>query len=85
MNRTKLINELLQQFDPIELLIENQSASHAGHGGDDGSGETHFHVVLASAQFVGLSRLAAHRAVMTALEPAFKAGVHAITLSLRDK
>ena len=38
---------------PVALIVSNDSASHHGHAGDDGSGESHFSVTVTSAAFVG--------------------------------
>ena len=69
-------------FQPTELDVRNDSARHAGHAGDDGSGESHFHVRLRSADLAGLSRVARHRAVHRALGPDLVAEIHALSLDL---
>jgi BolA family transcriptional regulator, general stress-responsive regulator len=84
MNRTDRIKSILQQLDPIELFVENRSAAHHGHAGDDGSGETHYHVVLTSRQLVGLSRVEQQRKIYQALAPEFQTGLHALTLDLQQ-
>ena len=33
---------------PSELVVTNQSHLHAGHAGDDGSGESHFKIEISS-------------------------------------
>ena len=52
---------------PDRLTVKNESALHAGHAGDDGSGESHFAVEIAASRFEGLSRVARQRAVFDAL------------------
>lgn len=42
---------LTQAFQPDRLEITNDSAKHARHGGDDGSGESHFCVLIRAAVF----------------------------------
>ncbi len=54
-------------FDPAQLRITNESAQHAGHGGDDGSGESHFSIFIRAPQLAALTRIGRHRAVNTAL------------------
>ena len=71
-------------FQPTVLKVENQSARHAGHSGDDGSGESHWHVELTSAQFKGQSRIARHRAVHAALGKEIMATIHALSLDLSE-
>ena len=33
---------------PTTIDVRNDSSRHSGHSGDDGSGESHFHVMLRS-------------------------------------
>ena len=40
---------LTSAFTPNRLAVVNDSASHSGHSGDDGSGESHFTVEIESA------------------------------------
>ena len=37
---------LREAFAPTRLDVINDSARHHGHAGDDGSGESHFTVVI---------------------------------------
>ena len=53
---------LTAAFAPSQLVVENESHRHAGHSGDDGSGESHFRIVLRSAVLAPLSRVDRHRA-----------------------
>ena len=69
-------------FDIQEIEIVNESSRHAGHGGDDGSGESHFAVRLRAAELEGLSRVARHRAVHAALGTALMGQIHALALDL---
>ncbi|MBE0553050.1 MAG: BolA family transcriptional regulator [Rhodobacteraceae bacterium] len=54
-------------FRPTELVIVNDSHRHAGHSGDDGSGESHFSLRIRAEALAPLSRVARHRAVHQAL------------------
>lgn len=72
----------LSIFNPVTLVIENQSARHHGHAGDDGSGESHFHIYMVSAHFENQSKVARHRSVMQAVAPEFASGLHALGLDL---
>ena len=54
-------------FAPSRLDVVNESHRHAGHAGDDGSGESHFAVVIRADALAPLSRVARHRAVHKAL------------------
>jgi len=54
-------------FAPSALDVVNESYKHAGHAGDDGSGESHFAVMIRAEAFQGMNRVAQHRAVHKAL------------------
>lgn len=58
---------LTAAFTPSEMRITNDSARHAGHSGDDGSGESHFSIFIRAPQLAAMTRLARHRAVNAAL------------------
>jgi BolA protein len=67
-------------FTPERLEVINDSHRHAGHAGDDGTGESHWRVVIRAAPLAGLSRVARHRAVHAALGPAIMGRIHALAL-----
>lgn len=68
---------------PTRLEVFNESHRHAGHAGDDGSGESHWRVVVESAAFAGHSRVARHRMVHAALGDAM-GRIHALSMELSD-
>ncbi|MEL6485855.1 MAG: BolA family protein [Pseudomonadota bacterium] len=75
------MRELLEvAFAPTALEIINDSAHHAGHAGDDGSGESHFTLVIEAEAFGGLNRLARQRAVIAALGDIVGERVHAVAI-----
>ncbi|MFL0357110.1 BolA family protein [Erythrobacter sp. GH1-10] len=71
---------LTERFAPTKLDIINDSAHHAGHSGDDGSGESHFTVVIEAAEFSDMNRLARQRAVIAALGDIVGERVHAVAI-----
>ena len=71
---------LTAAFAPTRLAVINDSASHHGHSGDDGSGESHFTVELESAAFAGVSRLERQRMVNRALGDIPGQRVHALAV-----
>ncbi|KEO90843.1 BolA family transcriptional regulator [Erythrobacter longus] len=71
---------LTQAFAPTNLEIINDSAKHSGHSGDDGSGESHFTVVIEAPAFAEMSRLARQRAVIAALGDIVGERVHAVAI-----
>jgi BolA protein len=68
-------------FSPSRLEVVNESHRHAGHSGDDGTGESHFAVLIRAETLVALSRLQRHRAVHGALGD-LNQRVHAIALDI---
>ncbi|MXO89701.1 BolA family protein [Pontixanthobacter aquaemixtae] len=78
----KMRELLTGAFAPTKLEIINDSASHAGHSGDDGSGESHFTIVIESAAFDGVARLQRQRMVNAALGDIPGQRVHALALKV---
>lgn len=71
---------LTDAFAPTQLEIINDSAQHSGHVGDDGSGESHFTVVIESPAFADMNRLKRQRAVIAALGDIVGERVHAVAI-----
>lgn len=74
---------LTAELAPEALIVTNDSASHRGHAGDDGSGESHFSVEIESALFEGQSRLNRQRMVNKALGDMMQEKVHAMVIKAR--
>ena len=75
---------LLQHaFLPTRLDVINDSASHHGHSGDDGSGESHFTVEIESAAFAGVNRVLRQRMVNQALGDIPGQRVHALAIKAK--
>ncbi len=72
--------KLSETFTPEGLSVTDESANHAGHAGARPGGETHFHVQIVSAKFVGVSRVERQRQIYAALAGEFAAGLHALSL-----
>lgn len=77
---TEMEQLLLAAFAPTRLEVINDSASHHGHAGDDGSGESHFTLIIESGEFAGKSRLERQRMVNRALGDIPGTRVHAIAI-----
>ena len=71
---------LTEAFAPTRLEVINDSAKHHGHGGDDGSGESHFTVVIEAPAFAAMSRVERQRAVNKALGDIPGERVHALAI-----
>lgn len=79
------ISEKLQAaFSPELLQVFNESDQHAGHAGHDGSGESHFRVVIRAVALKELSRIARHRAVHAALGKDLVGRIHALSLEINS-
>lgn len=80
--REEIEETLRAAFDPREIVVVDDSASHAGHAGAPNAGQSHFNVMLRSAEFAGKNRVARHRAVHAALGPQMIGRIHALALDL---
>ena len=74
---------LREKLAPTRLEVINDSASHRGHAGDDGSGESHFTVEIEAPAFAGMSRLERQRAVNAALGDLMRERIHALAIRAR--
>lgn len=72
---------LVAAFQPDRLEVVNESHMHAGHAGDDGSGASHFRILIRATAFTEMSRVARHRAVHQALGD-LNTRIHAIALDV---
>ncbi len=79
----RMADMLREAFAPSHLQVVDDSAKHAGHAGARPEGNTHFSVIMLSDAFVGMNRVARHRAVYAALDPFFKNGLHALSIDAK--
>lgn len=83
MEMEKRITEKLEEaLLPSFLVVENQSALHHGHAGDDGSGESHFHITIQSEGLNNLSRVAKERKIYSVLADEMKL-IHALSITIK--
>jgi BolA-like protein 1 len=78
-------DKLSRAFLPANLVVENESAKHAGHAGARGhlghdTGETHYRVVVVSAAFEGKSPVDRHRQINAVLKDELAGPVHALAI-----
>ena len=85
MGLEQQISDALQNgLSPTHLEVINESHLHAGHAGDDGSGESHWRVVITAPALDGRTRVARHRAVHDALGKDIIARLHALAITFKD-
>ena len=70
---------------PSHLEVINESHRHSGHAGDDGSGESHFRLIVVSSQFDGLSRIERHRMVYGLLKESLPNLPHALAIEAKSQ
>ena len=79
MKASAVIEQRLRAtLNPEKIEIRDDSARHAGHAGAREGG--HFHVLIVSPAFVGLSPIQRHRRIYEALGDLKQAGIHALSL-----
>ena len=69
-------------FNTGDVEVIDESHQHAGHRGAREGGETHFSVTITSEKFNGLSRVACHKMVYSALDAELKSQVHALRINI---
>jgi BolA family transcriptional regulator, general stress-responsive regulator len=80
---SEIETRLTAALSPTRLSVINDSASHRGHSGDDGTGESHFTVEIESAAFAGVARLERQRMVNRALGDLPGQKVHALAIKAK--
>lgn len=77
------IRNALGGLSPQHLEVINESALHSGHAGDDGSGESHWRIVIKAASLDDMSRIARHRAIHGALGKNIIERIHALAIDIQ--
>ena len=72
--------KLAAAFSPTRLEVVDDTARHAGHAGARPGGQSHFNVLIESAAFAGVGRVARQRQVYAALSEELAGPVHALSL-----
>ena len=73
-------DKLTAAFSPTRLEIENDSARHGGHSGDNGTGESHFNIVIQAQAFEGTPKVARQRMVYRTLAEELAGPLHALSV-----
>ncbi|WP_296425182.1 BolA family protein [Yoonia sp.] len=77
------IRTALTVLSPTKLDVINESALHSGHAGDDGSGESHWRIVITAPGLNDLSRIGRHRAIHSALGSDIIGRIHALAIDIQ--
>ena len=75
----QIYKKLEEALQPQFLEVVNQSHLHAGHAGDDGSGESHFKIVIQSDQVNKLKYVERERTIHKILQDEINV-IHALSL-----
>lgn len=81
----RIRRKLEAALSPARVRVENQSHLHAGHAGDDGSGQTHFRVMIESDDLAAHSRVDAQRRVYACLAEELENGIHALSICIEKE
>lgn len=80
--KERIIKTLEDEFLPHFLEVKNNSHLHQGHAGDNGTGETHFEVIISASSLDDVTRVNAHRKVNAVLKSQFDKGLHALEIKI---
>lgn len=68
------------KLSPVELVLDDDSAAHAGHAGA-ASGGGHYNVRIVSLQFEGLKLVTRHRLVYDSVHDMMHKEIHALAIT----
>jgi BolA family transcriptional regulator, general stress-responsive regulator len=75
----RLRRRLIEEFQPLELQVDDESHLHAGHAGAAG-GASHFRIRIVAEAFRGKLPVARHRMIYAALGDLMKSEIHALAI-----
>ena len=67
-------------LDPLELVLEDESALHADHAGA-ASGGGHYQLRIVSSKFEGLKLVMRHRLVYDSVHDMMRGEIHALAIT----
>lgn len=77
--KERIYERLTTELQPEKLDVINQSHLHAGHAGDDGSGESHFKIIIGCEALKALSYVNRERSIHKALSDEMPK-IHALSI-----
>jgi BolA protein len=84
MNADDMRRVFTAVFDPIHMIVRDDSHAHHGHGGTLHTENTHFSVTIVSAVFRNMPLVTRHRLVMASLKEAFSHTLHAVAITAKS-
>ena len=81
MTTAEKLEIALACLEPQHLIIQDDSALHAGHAGNTGGG--HYTITIVSSHFEHLSLLKRHRLVYDAAASLMKQDIHALCIQAK--
>ncbi len=83
--RERIIKKLSENLTIKNLEVINKSYLHQGHLGDDGSGETHFDIIISAVDLDSKNQVQNHRKINQLLKDEFeKNGLHALSIKVNS-
>ena len=80
---TDMLKRLKSAFPEAKIELIDDSEKHRGHGGYNPAGESHFTLLIESADFAGKSRVERQRMVHAALGEFVGNRVHALSIKAK--
>ena len=81
--KERITKKLSESLTIKNLEVINKSHLHQGHLGDDGSGETHFDIIIDANEFTDKPLVSNHRQINNLLKGEFeKNGLHALSIKV---
>jgi BolA protein len=80
---TEMLKRLSSAFPAARFELIDDSEKHLGHGGYNPDGESHFTLLIESADFAGKSRVERQRRVHAALGELVGNRVHALSIKAK--
>jgi BolA protein len=77
----QITQQLRSQLNCQALEVINESQLHAGHNGFDGTGESHFRIIITSAELSQLPRVKAHQKIYAILAVQMQQ-IHALAIEI---
>lgn len=78
MDLKETIQQRLSLLEPTQLDIQDDSAAHAGHKGNNGGG--HFTIKMVSSHFSDKTQLKRHRLIYDLLNDLMPHKIHALSI-----